>query len=125
MTLDELRAALARQTVSDSTVENMTTAQAFVKETLYNVEPITARTFIEYELREHFSMKAAAVKTLIPFQKELYKEYRQRKETRRVIEGADLPEWYEMTERGGLRFVPRSSGKKRGRIPRSGQLFSL
>lgn len=106
MALDELRAALARQTVSASTVENMTTAQAFVKEALYNVEPITASAFIEYELREHFSMKTAAVKTLIPFQKELFKEYRQRKDTRRAIEGADLPEWYEMTERGGLRFVP-------------------
>lgn len=106
LTLEELRTALARQTVSASTVENMTTAQAFVKEALYNVEPVMARTFIEYELREHFSMKSAAVKTLIPFQKELFKEYRQHKETRRAIEGADLPDWYEMTERGGLRFVP-------------------
>lgn len=106
LTLEELRTALAQQAVSASTVENMTTAQAFVKEALYNVEPVMARTFIEYELREHFSMKSAAVKTLIPFQKELFKEYRQHKETRRAIEGADLPDWYEMTERGGLRFVP-------------------
>ena len=28
------------------------------------------------------------------------------KETRRETEGSELPDWYELTDRGGLRFLP-------------------
>ena len=86
-------------------VENMAVARDFVKDYLYNIEPVVAATFIEYELRQHFDMKAAGIKPLAAYHRELYREYRQHRETKREAEGADLPDWYEPTERGGLRFI--------------------
>ena len=38
-------------------------------------------------------------------QKELYKAYAANRETRQAAQGAELPDWYEVTERGGLRFL--------------------
>lgn len=101
----ELRELLAGQQALPSAVENMAAARDFVKDYLYNVDPVVASAFIEYELRERFGMKAAACKPLVSYQKELNREYRQHRETKREAEGADLPDWYEPTERGGLRFI--------------------
>jgi putative DNA primase/helicase len=39
-------------------------------------------------------------------QKELFKTYSGNKETKRETDGADLPDWYEVTDKGGLRFLP-------------------
>lgn len=103
--VEELREFLAALPVKSSTVENMTVAQEFVRDYLYNIEPVVAGTFIEYELREHFGMKAGAAKPLAAFHRELSREYRQSREARREAEGAELPDWYEVTERGSLRFI--------------------
>lgn len=106
LTVEELRELLSALPVNGgSAVECITMARDFVKDYLYNIEPVVAATFIEYELRQHFDMKAAAVKPLTAYHRELFKEYRQHKETKREAEGADLPDWYEATERGGLRFI--------------------
>ena len=105
LTVEELREALSVQPVGASAVESMAVARDFVKDYLYNIEPVVAATFLEYELREHFGIKNGAAKTLVSYHRELYKEYRQHKETRREAEGAELPNWYEPTERGGLRFI--------------------
>lgn len=105
LTVEELREALSGQQVGASAVESMAVARDFVKDYLYNIEPVVAATFLEYELREHFGIKTGAAKTLVSYHRELYKEYRQHKETRREAEGAELPDWYEPTERGGLRFI--------------------
>ena len=105
LTVEELREALSVQPVGASAVESMAVARDFVKDYLYNIEPVVAATFLEYELREHFGIKTGAAKTLVSYHRELYKEYRQHKETRREAEGAELPDWYEPTERGGLRFI--------------------
>lgn len=104
-TVEELREALSVQPVGASAVESMAVARDFVKDYLYNIEPVVAATFLEYELREHFGIKTGAAKNLVSYHRELYKEYRQHKETRREAEGAELPDWYEPTERGGLRFI--------------------
>ena len=39
------------------------------------------------------------------YHRELYKAYAANKENRKAAEDNSLPEWYEMTERGGLRFL--------------------
>ena len=105
LSLDELREALSAIPAQKSPVENMRSAKEFVRESLYNIEPLDAGTFIEYELREHFRLKAADTKALSAYQKELYKAYAAKKETRQAAEENGLPEWYEVTERGGLRFL--------------------
>ena len=58
-----------------------------------------------YELRQHFRLKTPDTKALISYHKELYKAYMANKETRQAAQDTELPEWYEVTERGGLRFI--------------------
>ena len=105
LSLEELRENLAAAPVQKSPVENMRAAKGFVRESLYNIEPLDAGTFIEYELREHFRLKAADTKALTSYHKELNKSYSANKENRQRAEENGLPEWYEVTERGGLRFI--------------------
>lgn len=106
LTLEELRTALAAAEVYTSPVEDMRAAKRFVKESLYNLEPLDVGTFIEYEVKEHFRLKPADTKALISYHKELHKAYAASKETRQAAEASALPDWYEVTERGGLRFRP-------------------
>ena len=104
MELDELREMLAAIEVKKSPVEDIQAAKRFVKEALYNLEPLDAGTFLEYELREHFRLKAGEIRALVSYHRDLYKAYAANRENRQAEEYA-LPEWYEMTERGGLRFL--------------------
>jgi putative DNA primase/helicase len=46
------------------------------------------------------------MKNLVSTHKELYKKYSENKETRRETSANEIPDWYEPTERGGLRFLP-------------------
>jgi putative DNA primase/helicase len=105
LSLDELRAALTASKVYTSPVEDVRAAKQFVKESLYDIEPLDAGPFIEYELREHFRLKPADTKALISYHKELHKAYAVNKESRQKTDENGLPEWYEVTERGGLRFL--------------------
>lgn len=105
MALDELREMLSAAEVHKSPVEDVRAAKQFVKESLYNIEPLDAGTFIEYELRQHFQLKTGDAKALCSYHRELYKVYVANKENRQRAEDTGLPEWYEMTERGGLRFL--------------------
>lgn len=104
LTVEELRVFLSELEIKRAAVDDMQTAQEFVKDFLYNVDSVVAGTFIEYELKEHFRLKGSAVKPLVAQQKELYKAYRDSKETKRETSGEELPDWYEVTDRG-LRFV--------------------
>lgn len=106
MGLEELREMLSASEVYKSPVEDVRAAKRFVKEALYNIEPLDAGTFIEYELREHFRLKAGDARSLASYQREVYKAYAAGREKRQAAEENGLPEWYEMTERGGLRFLP-------------------
>ena len=106
LSVEELRVFLGELEVSKSAVDNVTLAQGFIRDYLYNIDPVVAATFIEYEMKEYFGLKAGAMKPLVAVQKELNRTYRANKETKRETEGSELPDWYETTERGGLRFLP-------------------
>jgi putative DNA primase/helicase len=105
LSVEDLRVFLEELEVKKSAVDDVQTAQDFVRDFLYNVDSVVAGTFIEYELKEHFGLKAGAVKPLVAQQKELYKAYRDSKDTKRETSGEELPDWYEPSERGGLRFI--------------------
>lgn len=105
MALNELREALSGAEACASPVEAVRAAKQFVKESLYNIEPLDAGAFIEYELKDHFRLRTADARAVVSYQKELYKAYAANKETRQAAQGAELPDWYEVTERGGLRFL--------------------
>ncbi len=105
MALNELRETLSGAEVCASPVEAVRAAKQFVKESLYNIEPLDAGAFIEYELKDHFRLRTADARAVVSYQKELYKAYAANRETRQAAQGAELPDWYEVTERGGLRFL--------------------
>lgn len=106
MTTEELRHTLTLLPVSKVATDDIQIAMDFIRSNLYNIEPVVAATFIEYEIKEHFGMKAGMMKNLVSMQKELYREYRANKETRRETADTELPEWYEPTDKGGLHFIP-------------------
>lgn len=105
LTVEDLRAILSQAEVKKAAVDDIQTAQDFVKEYLYNVEAVIAETFINYELKGHFGLKASDVKPLIALHKDVFKKYWEGRETRRETKEIELPEWYEVTERGGLHFL--------------------
>jgi putative DNA primase/helicase len=106
LTVEELRMFLKDAPVSKSAVENIQAAQEFTHSCLYNVDPVIAATFIEHEMKEYFGLKSGDMKPLSSEQRELCKTHKSSKETRRETAGDEFPEWYEMTDRGGLRFIP-------------------
>jgi putative DNA primase/helicase len=78
----------------------------FVLDCLYNIDGVTAETLLNYNVKERFKLKAADIAPLIKLHRETYKRYCESKETRREAQCDELPDWYEVTERGGLRFLP-------------------
>ncbi len=106
LSVEELRMFLGEIEVKKVPVDDIQTAQNFIKEYLYNVDSIIASTFIEFEVKDYFNLKSSMMKPLITMQKELYKEYKDSKETKRETSNDELPEWYEYTDKGGLRFIP-------------------
>ncbi len=76
-----------------------------MREYLYNVDAVVAETFINYELKERFGFKAYDVKPLVALHKDILKKYLESKETKRETSDLELPEWYELTEHGGIRFI--------------------
>lgn len=103
--IDTLRELLSAAEVKGSPVEDMQAARAFVADYLYNADAVLATAFIDSDLRQYFSFKAGALRPLLALHRELFKAYRDSRDTKREVEGADLPDWYEPTERG-IKFLP-------------------
>ncbi len=106
LSVEELREYLSLCEIKGTALDNVQTARAFVSDYLYNIEPVIAEPFINYEMKAYFRFKAGDLKPLLALHREIYKKHAESRETRRETEGADLPDWYEITERGGLRFLP-------------------
>jgi putative DNA primase/helicase len=106
MTTEELRKALSGIESTGVVLDDMQIARQFITEHLYNIDSVLAEAFINYELKPHFKFKAGDMRPLLSLHKELYKKYADSKETRRETEGTELPDWYEITDRGGLHFLP-------------------
>lgn len=106
LNVDELREYLNVCEIKGATLDNIQAAKGFVADYLYNIEPVIGETFINYEMKSYFRFKAADLKPLLSLHREIYKKYADSRDTRREKEGSELSDWYEMTERGGLRFLP-------------------
>ena len=106
LSVDELREFLNQCEIKSATLDNVQTAKTFVSDYLYNIEPVIGETFINYEIKAYFRFKTSDLRPLLALHREIYKKYAESKDTRREAEGSELPDWYEPTERGGLRFLP-------------------
>ncbi|GHU53715.1 hypothetical protein FACS1894132_06660 [Clostridia bacterium] len=106
LTTAELLNCLNNLEKQSSPIENIQTAKRFITDYLYNIDPPTAETLINYDLKARFDFKAGDLRPLLQLHREIYKRYSDSKEVRRETSGTELPEWYEPTDKGGLRFLP-------------------
>jgi len=84
-------------------------ARQFVDDYLFNVEPAVAEVFINNDIKEHFGFKAADIKGLPSYHKELYKAFNSTQDARREKmeqSGGTIDPWYEFTDKGARRFMP-------------------
>lgn len=105
LSIDGIRVLLQQQKVQNAVVEDLQTARNFVSDYLFNVDTVTAESILSYDLKQYFGFKNADVKPLFTLQKELYKAFLSKSETRKHRSGMEIPDWYEMTERGP-KFLP-------------------
>ena len=105
LTINGIRIILRQQEIQNAVVEDLQTARNFVSDYLYNVDCVTAESIINYDLKQYFGFKNADIKSLLSLQKELYKTFLSKSETKKHQSGMDILDWYEMTERGA-KFLP-------------------
>lgn len=91
--------------VTGEALTDLQTAKSFISQFLYNHDVVTADVIISTELREHFNLKASFLKPLIAIYKDVSRAYQASKGAKRAKAGSQIPDWYEMTDRG-LRFLP-------------------
>lgn len=103
--VETLRELLHEKPVTEDTLANVGAARDFVTDYLYNIDRPIAEAFITYEIKEHFALKTAEIRPLLALHRELYKAYHENRETKREVDGADLPDWYEPSDRG-VKFLP-------------------
>ncbi len=107
MTTDELLISLNNFDIPELPIEKIKVALNFIKENLYNIEPATAETLINYDLKSKFGFKDKDLRPLIAAHRDAFKKYSDSKEFRHEMnDGENLPEWYEVTDKGSLRFLP-------------------
>jgi len=106
LSVNELLALVNALEIKRSPVENLQQLSAFVLEYLYNVEPVIAETLLSHDIKERFNLKSGDLRPLLQLHREAWKKHSESKETKRETSGAEMPDWYELTERGGLRFLP-------------------
>lgn len=105
LNLEGLHAFLDKIEVSESVMENIQNARTFIEKYLFNVEPVTAVSFINYEMKAKLKLHKDDIKPLISKQKELYKKFSSSSDVKAMASGTELPEWYVPTE-NGLKFKP-------------------
>jgi putative DNA primase/helicase len=106
LTAAELLDVLNMFEINQSPIENIQTIKGFVEEYLYNIDGVTAESLLNHNVKEKFGLKATDIAPLVKLHRDVYKKYSDNKETRREMSDRELPEWYEITEKGGLRFLP-------------------
>ena len=104
--LDGIKILADTLEVSISEMDNLQTVRHFIGEYLFSLDVISANAVISHLLKEKFHFKQADVKPLLQYHREIYRKFeaaKRSKEHRRS--SAQIPSWYEATERG-LKFLP-------------------
>jgi putative DNA primase/helicase len=106
LTASELIERLNSFEIRPTEIENIQTLRGFVTEYLYNVEPVIAEPLLNHNAKDRFGFKAPDLRPLLALHREAWKRYSESKEAKRQTEGVELPDWYEYTEKGSVRFLP-------------------
>lgn len=105
MSVYKLRELIQILSVSGAPLDDMQTAKGFIETYLYNQDVVTAETIINSELKEHFGFKNTFLRPLLMIYKEVSKSYSANARAKQNRLEADVPDWYEPSERG-LKFLP-------------------
>ncbi len=105
LSLDGIRAFMAGLPVRGNVVDDLQIAKSFVEEYLYNVDNVTAESYINYELRPHFNFKKDDIKSLSSLQRGLFRRHQASSGAKKNASGKDIPSWYDVSEKG-FRFKP-------------------
>jgi len=104
----ELKKYLTEIRKNNNAVADIQLAMKYINDFLFNVDPRIAEVFINNDIKEHFNLKAADIKALPSYQKELHREFSSTREARQVkSESGSIPLWYEVGSRGTWKFYPR------------------
>ena len=87
MGTDALLEILGGIPVTGETVTDLQAAKKFVLEYLYNQDVVTADVIINSEVRNHFSLKASFLKSLMQIYKQAAKSYQAGKAAKRAKAG--------------------------------------
>jgi putative DNA primase/helicase len=98
----ELKKRLTSTKKADDILANIKIANTFIEDFLFNQEPYFAEVFIKDTLKSHFGFKSGDMSGLVANYREMHKEHARSNEAQR--EKSELPEWYEFTQSGGIRF---------------------
>ena len=99
--VDQLRERMHAIHPTNRKYEDALAAQRFVEESMADMESSGAALFIQHELRPYLHLTAADIKPIIARQRELYGN-----RNSNSPKAEPLPEWYEVTQKGGIRFKP-------------------
>ena len=102
----DLTKALASLKPKHNPSIDIETAHWFIDTYMYNILPGKAEVFINNNIKEFFGFKATDIKALPSFQKKIYNSFSATKEAKKAKQGDDVPEWYEITNRGSWKFLP-------------------
>ena len=106
MSVPELTKALNSVKIKKNAAEDMQLAQQFINDYLFNVDPRVADVFITNDIKTHFGFKAAEVRGLPSYHKELYNGFAATREAREIKSGIEIPPWYEVNGKGKKKFLP-------------------
>ena len=106
LSADALQEAVAGLPFKDSAIEDLQTAERFVRDYLYNQDVVIADVIINNVLRDHLKLKASFLKSLNAVYKDISRTYKASRAAKKSKAGAALPDWYEPMENNGLRFLP-------------------
>lgn len=101
LSADQLRERMNALRPTNRKYEDALAAQRFVERNMADMEPSGAALFIQHELRPFLHLTVADVKPILARQRELYGN-----RSNDYPKAESLPEWYEVTQRGGTRFKP-------------------
>lgn len=102
----DLVKALSGVKSKNVTIKDVEIARKFIVEYMYNLDPGFAEVFINNNIKDYFKFKAADIKTLPGYQKDLYRAFASTQVARKVKSGGEVAAWYEITDRGTWKFLP-------------------
>jgi len=87
--------------------EDVAAVRAFIEDYMYNIDTGMVEAFVNSNVKERFAFKTPELRRLVSFHKEKYKHFYNSPQTvQERVGGTELPHWFEVNDRGGLRFMP-------------------